>query len=949
MNSAFSFMILLFLAPLLSASGDEPRILSKDDAEFARRLGKAGFPDLADEVLRALIGSKAAGSDEAAQTELLRSDLLNELSQRETDPERRRSMLLEVVAAREAFVEAQKGTPAADEVGARLPELYLSVGEVISSLAQKESDPDKAKAQKEEVANLFRRSEKLLNTRLNDLNVVRTENRDDEAANNQYMLTAYNLVRTSYFHAILLDPGAPSRSILLDRVTELMGDFELEFSDQLLCYDALIYSGLARKAAGDFEGALRYLDASIAVRETYGTTPGGVYDIAADVADIVSSAALQKLLILLEEGPAKSVPAAIDLAKDFLSTTPSPYSSGRGLAVLAKLAEAYDVSGDRSLAEETARRLIEVDPRGPGGARGRELLDQLGGGGGGLGIVDLYQMANTQARQGQVDAAADACRRVIDLARLEPANAKAGADACYLLGSLFSGRKQYQEAAVAWDLSVELFPEAEKTPDALWSSVNAYIVLSGQERKGFYKKRVQERMSQLASLYPKHPHAASAQLIEGRQLVEEQEYLKAAEMFEKVAPGSTNYEEALFRCGDAYSAQARKLINEGKKSAGLPFATKAEEILKRARTELEAAAGRTLDSAMVEKLKGYAFASRVGLANLYLMKGVDKPQMVGPLFENAEQEFAGDPNKIATVWTLQFKSLQDQGKLDDALKLVDEELRKNPQSKGVAAIAGNLATELDKRAGELRATRGDAAADEMLRKAVRFYALGMQAQVSGQEAVRVSEVEGVAGRLLALGLHFNGVPKEVSSFTEWTESARDTECWEQAAALYESVLPWSPSTKTLISLGRSYGFLRRWKDAARIYDQIFEQEQPFIDPATKRIRADALRAKPELLSAYLERGLSEYQWALEENDTDRLGRATSIFESLTLSAQQDSKPWWQSKYLQLKSLADRGKYDIADIALRSVERNSDGFDGGKYGYRERFETLKKEIDRKLLK
>ena len=57
--------------------------------------------------------------------------------------------------------------------------------------------------------------------------------------------------------------------------------------------------------------------------------------------------------------------------------------------------------------------------------------------------------------------------------------------------------------------------------------------------------------------------------------------------------------------------------------------------------------------------------------------------------------------------------------------------------------------------------------------------------------------------------------------------------------------------------------------------------------------------------------------------------------------------WWLAKLGQIRTLVDAGAYEHAAIGLRSIERRQPDFDGGRFGCRDRFLTLKDELAKKV--
>lgn len=934
-------------APRLGA--DDAKILGKDDLEFAQALSRSGYGDLAREVLAAIEGAKGNTSDDALWAGVLALDLQQDEAFKEPDAVRRGDLLTKAIEAKEEFAEAHKGTTAGDEVLNRLPDLYRGIGELIASSLQNEEDSDSESAEKlrEQGTAMFERAVKALQARITSLaerRAAQDPDKPDEELEFQYMLASYNLARTYYFHSLVLETGGWEQQARLRGTLDVLLDFQLDYADQLLCYEGFIYEGLANKALGQSEDALDSFESAIRVRETYELGPDGVYSMSPEAADIVSSAVLQKMLLLSEQGDHA---AAAEAAREFLTSTPEAEKTLKGLAILVQQAEAYSGLGDTAGLETAAKRLVEVDPYGLGGEKGRELLG--GGSGGSLSAVETMKLAETSAGRGDIDRAVALCQDVLILARGTAEEQNLGAQAGLTLGALFARRGLLHEAATAWDGSADRYAKGKDAPDCLWRAVNCYMTLQGQEQRAYYKTLASDRMKALASRYPDHAYASMAAVIAGRQLEAEQNFARAAELFEGIAPGSAGYEEAVYRAGNAWAQDARKLLQEGKASEAKASVAKAEALLVKARPLLEEAASRTLDLASQERLKGFAFAARVSLANLYLLKGVDRAADVLALFEGVEREFGNDASKVSTAWNLRFKALQADGKVDQAIALLDAQIRSDPSARWIASGAAALARGLDARGTELRQKNPkDSEADQLWRKAASYYVLAVRGQIEGEQAIQVDDLEGVANRLFVFALHFGGVPGDVDTFVGWTGNPPTEDLLEQAVRIYEAVLPLTPSYRTLISLARTLGFLGRWQEAATRYAELFERET-FADVGTKTINHEALRAKPELVYAYLEWGLCEREAGIKESDATRLARASGIFETLVLGTEAGTKLWWQSKYHQLSTLTERGEYEIADIALRSLERNWQDFDEGKYGLRDQFVRLREELSKKVIR
>lgn len=927
-----------------SGTGAFAKALGKDDEEFARRLSRAGYSDLAELLIGAMGAS--GGSKSPLSGQLLKLDIEYEEARKDPDLNRRIERLEALIGDREEFAQKHSGTPEATQILDGQMQLYSSVGELIVLALQNKdaaAENEKLKARGKQI---FEKAGETLEKRLEGLNAP-VDGLTPEQQQERYvqrMLVAFGLGRSQYFRSLLFDDGSFERNHFAGKALEVFLDFQLEYPDQLLCYEVYVYEGLSHQAQGSAEKALESFDAAIGLRDTYEKSRSGVYQMAPEAADIVSSAVQQKMLALAAAGDQAGAAA---VAADFRASTPDSWTTLKGLAVLALQADAYQALGDQKGLNEVAKTLVEVDPFGEGGRRGRELL---GGGGGAstLGAAETLGLAQQSAAR-EPDHAMELCRRVVVLARGTPDQASLGASAGLLLGALHAQRGQMHESVVAWDEAAERYKDGKDAPECLWRAINGYLQLQGTERRSLYKTLAQERMELLTKRYPQHPYASMAGLIEGQQAEAEGDYVRAAQAFERIAPGAAGHEEGLYRAGSSWSRQARKLFQEKKTQDAREAVKRAEALLVKARAALEDAAKKTLEVSTQERMRAFAFSARIAQANLYLQEGVDRSAEVTALLQGLDQEHARDPARMSMIWDLRFRALRAQGKLDEAIGLLDNQIRLDPSAGWLESGASALAPVLDQRAQELFKLDPKSAEGERLwGKAATYYQLAIRGQLEGRAAIQVEQLEGVADRLLLFGLHLEGVPDTVETFAEWNGKHLASELLERAAQAYEKVLPLTPSHRTVIKLARTLGFLGRFEEAAARYAELFERER-LVDRVSNAIDPQVVAAKPELLFAYSEWGVSEREVGVESEDNAKLLRAQRIFEALVLGTTKGSKLWWQAQFHQLQTLVDLGKYEVADVSLKSLQLNWEHFDEGKYGFEPRFVELREQLTKKVFR
>lgn len=956
-------MVVAFATRPLAAQDKHPRdILGRDNVAYGRLLLNAGFTDFAQGVCDAIEAAKdrkpPLEAVELIAVRPLRLDLQLRQAAREPDLIKRLGLYKTVLQEKLKFIEEFTRTPTAQEVRNDLPDTYRLIGETITQALQKEQDPSAAAGLRTDGQDMFSQAEASLQERIKQFQaIITTLATDDKAvayAERQLTAARFGLAQTYYFHSLLFAKDDPKKAELLDKAIDSFGDFSLAYGDSLLNFQGYIFQGLCHRDLSAYEDALGDFDAAIGLRDTYdkATDKPEVYDMPSDAADLVSQAVLQKVLVLADH---KDVAAVNDVAKDFFTTTPDALYTTSGLAVLAAQADARLGSGDIAGAGEIAQQLVDADADGPWGARGRDILSKSIGNVA-IGPERLLKIARTQFDRGAYEKALDVYTQARVAAKGSPKEADVGAESFLFAGAIYSQLERNHEAAAAWDAAVDQYPNGELAPDALWQAIGCYQTLHATERQPFYKKRMDERMRLLTTKYPKSPFASQGKLIEGKELEGDKEYLKAAEAYQQMRPGTSGYEEGQYRAGKCYFDHARNLASSGKPEDAKNFFAKSEEMLKRTQSVIEQTLATNLSAEVQAGLGKIAFQARVSLAQLLLQPSVGRAAEVLPLLADVEQKYPGDQAKLAQTWTLRIQALQAQGQLAEAVKLLESLRQKNPDAPGLASAAGIIAGALDAGGATLLEKDPKSAEGEKdWRDAAQYYMLSLRPWLADSTIAPTENIKSIADRFVyVFAAHFNKVPDEyVNSFVGYTEKPpAEPYFYEQAELIYRAMLERAPSSKASMSLGRVLGFLARWRDAADIFAREMDKEQLF-DQSGTRFTSAIKSSKPELIYGYLEWGVAERNAAVADNKTDAasLKRASTIFERMVsnTNGEKETKLYWQSKYYQIRCWMDQGKYDVADVAVAQEERTTNDFDGGKYGYKEKFQQLKAELSKKVFK
>jgi tetratricopeptide (TPR) repeat protein len=331
--------------------------------------------------------------------------------------------------------------------------------------------------------------------------------------------------------------------------------------------------------------------------------------------------------------------------------------------------------------------------------------------------------------------------------------------------------------------------------------------------------------------------------------------------------------------------------------------------------------------------------ARIRLSQLYLNDDIGRATEVVPLLQGSDERYASSPESIAQFWSFRVAALRKQGKLDEAISLLDALIKRDPDSKAIAQAAGDLAIALDQRADDLRVKeKKPKDADEMQRKAATFYAIAGRALLKA-DTVKVSAVEQTANRLFTLGLIANDVPETQQNFVGWDATKnKETANWTLAAELLTKALDIQPGYKMEVTLGRTHGFLGDYEKAAAVLGSLFDREQVY-DTAKKALNMKAVRAKPELLYAYFEWGVAEHLVAAKSQDTDRFRRAQVILSTMTRNLDANTANWWRAKYYEAANLYAAGNYTDACFLMNDLDRTTSGF-GKEFGLDADFAKLK---------
>jgi tetratricopeptide (TPR) repeat protein len=466
------------------ARAQSEAVLAKDDAAFARALYRGGWTDLAESLCKTIEKGGKISPEAAVGVKALHLDLRFDIALKEADVIKRKDMIKAVLDEKEEFVHQYANTKEATETSESLPDVYRALGESISVAIQKSSDVELVAKLKQEGEKAYTQAEDTIKAKIDEL----TEEHSSPTAERLYTSLRYNLPRTYYYHSLLYPAGEWKKKDLLEKCIEAFQQFGLDNQQNILYYQGLILEGLANKDLDRKADAISAFDEAIGLPAVVtDPNPKGVYEVAGEITDTVSTAVLQKVLYLTEQ---KDYAGAIETTKKYFTTLPEPYAAINGLAVLAARADAELASGDTKTATESAQKLIELNDKGIWGAKGRDILAKIigGTGGGDLDAGSMIKIATQLAQRGDETRAMQVAHQAINLARGTPKEANVGCEAYILIGSIFQQRGPgwSYEAALAFDTAADTWPKAEKAAQAVYQGMSVYLRLNTEDKRAWF-------------------------------------------------------------------------------------------------------------------------------------------------------------------------------------------------------------------------------------------------------------------------------------------------------------------------------------------------------------------------------------------------------------------------------------------------------------------------------
>jgi tetratricopeptide (TPR) repeat protein len=583
--------------------------------------------------------------------------------------------------------------------------------------------------------------------------------------------------------------------------------------------------------------------------------------------------------------PAGKPKDAIALCDVFLQENPRLVRSPIGSAIMLAKAEALKAAGDDLAAIDLAVKVAGQD----GGIVGRKASGKIGEWTRGkaappervMAVADrLIDRGEHREALIQIRRCIEQCATPADLAKHEPA-------ALFKRGDCFRALKQELEASVTWQ---ELFRKYPAHPLASKAAIEAVrsLSLAGEPS---------EVLEKLLDEIDKRKLAGEGSLLKYLRagiLENRKRYKDAAALYLQVDESFEAFDDAIVSAGHCLRLDSQ------------PAAA-------------EAALKRALARNLIPRL---LFTAHHEVALILLQ---DRPK------EALEH--------LATCTSLM------PPENPNVARLLESEIQAHLSLKDLDAAADRLAKLLARfpdTVQTLRSCRRVAARLEPTQpaKAAQVYRAWLER--SSTTATTLSDVQAVADGLYRIARTVNGMEENVVSVTDLKGKAvRDRAAWTDAVRAHELLIAMGGPAET--RLVWCAGLAGDWTKAKTVAEKLVESHRLLKKDGT--IDADVLRKSVWLAGIYFDYGHALYELG-RAGQKFQFGNAITVFNNLAGVTASGTEPWWIAHYMAAKVRFERGEGDDikqAGAALSILERSNPGFDGGKFGMKDRMVELRDQI------
>jgi hypothetical protein len=932
-----------FLIPLAAPAQDE--------VELARVLAQRGWFDLAEEICQRL--EKGPSRTMAS---FIRAEIKLGEVDRESEFDKSLDGLAEAALLLKKFLAESPNHTLALDAQTTIGWVQARKGRLAVDAMELESDASRHSDLQKMAVQAYSDAAKYYQDTIEKLKKDRSDRAQDSM-----MDCRLELPRIMIDHAKLAGVDDVSRKKLLTQAKALLIDFEFDYGDRPIAFEAMLEGGKCLTELGDYKQAESKLRSTFALRKRLAEAkikPNEYHNKIIFGAYIALAQTLQRAGRLSE---ARSfVDAVLKEDKTLEKEWAGPAMRLEKAEILFKM---RDVPGALSLVTE----VINKDPDGRWGFLAKDKLKKWGESGGSIRFTPGQMMTaadSSMDRELFRDALRD-LRRCVEACSTDAERQKFQGPAYFKMGQCFQALHRNYEAAFAYEKVFTLFPKDPNAPKACYEAVRCYnteFALSGDKRDDDQKEKY---LALLASQWPRDPAARNLKYVQAEKVEKTGDLRGAAELYRQVGEDAEAYESALVAQGYCYYADAARKYEKNPKDMAVQ--REAKEGLRFAEEALSKFLARAADPAKApaqpEQQKARIALTQVAnqqLAYIYMHEAVGKTKEALAFLEKVARDIPLEDERIAKIWATQIQAYLVLGQLDEAVKVLELMFDKYPDVPAIARACKSVAIKIDTVTGEMIKAKAPAAKiNENLRRVSRYYAKWLNLAPALNMRITMSDVLSVAETLYMIAKQINGLDENQISFLDLkgkpiTERQYFLDAAFVHALLTEGKVGKLPDRDRIVlmtRLARCYSFIAQdsddWNKAKDHYENIIKTYK--VVSSNGVLDAGVLQSHRELLGIYVEHG---YVYAeLGKSDSKlkfQFDNASTVFSNVLRVVQSNSEPWWQSKYMVLQVLFERGAENdlkLARVGLENLERVNPSFDDNKYGMKDKFLELKNQINR----
>jgi TolA-binding protein len=931
----------LVLSPVLPAQAYGT---PEDIESFSQALLINRYPDIAREVIKAALDRGV--QDPAGLLAYSLCDITATEALLTTDATDRIGKLKEAVTAFEDYLKRFPASAKAPEARLKLSEWLRTAGEIVAAQLKKETAADKKETLKNDGLNFFTKGEVLAKARVDELvKAPREQMTDLQQAELRAM--RFVVARLPYSKAMLYEnrTGVEAQQLLQEAQT-LLEEFDIEYPNEILAFDARRIMAQIQIENGNLQGAEEILAYSCDVLADI--EPSYLTDLPENEGyrELLCRMFLEKAEFLTKTKKPADWKGALEATERLVKVVPNVIKHRDGKQALVTMAAALAEQAQIPKARETAQKVFDADPSGDAGFRARELLDKFGEGGGSDAASMIKLLAGTVERKDVAGGERIAARILVSAEASRDTETKA--ETLLQLGGLYFQSGRYIDASVVFRALADTYPGSPRAPEAKFNeamSCAKQVLADARQAQNYWKDKSRAARNDLIARFPQSKEALDVSWFAAEDAKIEGKLPAAVDLYLKVPATSPRYSQAQYEAGTiafelASAARLRDKPDEVKQRL-----QQAEGAFKSSIVAGDRAAKTTINPNELASLREAGFAASLRLVGVYLQKELRNPDEGLKILDQLQAANKDDKKKLGSIWSLRIKTLNLLGRAGEAVEELERQQDIATPETFVMVAAGLDSDALD----ALRKDEKDPAARESLKRAGDFYRKAVEKAGSG--TAKNVDFGKIGLRLLAIGARLSNIPDDNSLMAIDPSVPIAEKAMIEAARKALAMAP--PGEEVDIERQRALAFSAaatgNWLDAIAALREVTNRLALFNEAGG--LNADVHKANPRLPAVYQDLAVAHIRAAKGEKalyDT-----ATDILVKLILNTTPNSRGYWEARYLHLVSLkeagaAKGGNYAELDSTLDGLERSAPDADKNQWGIKAKIDEIRALRNKKIV-